>query len=892
MGELIRRLRYLLRWRRQDEELTEELAFHRRMTESELEAGGTHPHVARAAAQRALGNDLGSREQARDVWIPPRLQDVALDARFAARLLLRDRGFALTAILVLGLGIGVNNMMFTVIHAHTMRGLPIARPDRVLSISTIDERAADRGLSYPELDELRSSARSFAGVGAYATAPVALGDDGRAPDRFDAAYVSANAFATIGVQPVIGRGFADEDDRPGTAPVVILGDTAWASRYARDAGVIGRTVLVNGNPATVIGILPDHSGFPSTAHVWLPLSSMPGISEQRRDARTLRVFGRLRDTVTETDARAEVESMVNQMAALHPETNKGVRARVMPINQRHLGQPTDPAWLAFISAGFLIVLISCANAANLMLARAADRTREIAIRSSLGASRLRVVHQLLIESAVLAAAAGTLGLGISIGAVRLFASAIPANVLPYWMDYSMDGRVLAALAAVSLGAVFVFGLVPAMQASRADVNTVLKIAGRANSGGHRATRRWMVAFMTAELALSVILLSHVVVDLTTNRQELASESAISSPDLVTASIALPLERYRTPQQRTDFYRRVQEQLRTVSGVSALTIVSSLPVSGAAEQRLDVDGRERANGETGPTVWSIAIAPRYFETLGLPMERGRDLSDQDGRTGQNNVVVNRRFVELHFGGGDALGRVIRLTSTSGVAASSTAPWLSIVGVAPDVRQRQGPSADPIVYTPLSAAAPPVAALLARTNSERTAVVASIREEMVALDPNLPLYRTLAMPDVISEAQWNRRVSAGLMMMLTIIAFTLSIVGLYAITAHGVSQQTQEIGMRIALGARAAQVRNLILKRAAWQVALGLLFGVACTIVWSAVFYSGGPDPRRTVSSIDLQYASPSVLVSVGALLAIVTAIACVIPVRRATRLDPVVALRQD
>ena len=882
MGELIRRLRYLLRWRRQDEELTEELAFHRRMTESELEAGGTDPREAPVAAQRALGNDLGSREQARDVWIPPRLQDVALDARFAARLLLRDRGFALTAILVLGLGIGVNNMMFTVIHAHTMRGLPIARPDRVLSISTIDDRGADRGLSYPELDELRAHARSFAGVGAYATTPVALGDDGRAPDRFEAAYVSANAFATIGVQPAIGRGFAHEDDRPGAAPVVILGDSAWASRYARDAGVIGRTVLVNGNPATVIGILRDHSGFPSTAHVWLPLSSMPGISEQRRDARTLRVFGRLRDTVTETDARAEVESMVNQMAALHPETNKGVRARVMPINQRLLGRPTDPGWMAFMAAGFLIVLISCANAANLMLARAVDRAREIAIRSSLGASRLRVVHQLLIESAVLACAAGVLGLGISMAAVRIFATAIPANVLPYWMDYSMDSRVFAALAAVSLGAVFVFGLVPAMQASKTDVNAVLKIAGRANTSGRRGTRRWMAAFMTAELAFSVILLSYVVLELTTDRQPLASEAAIRSADLLTASLALPPEQYRTAQQRTDFYRQVQERLSAVSGVSALTIVTSLPVSGAAEQRLDVDGRERGSGETGPTVWTIAVAPRYFETLGLPMERGRELSHQDGPTGQNNVVVNRRFAELHLGSGDPLGRVIRLTPASGAAPASTAPWLSIVGVAPDVRQRQGPIADPVVYTSLSATAPPIAALLARTTGERTAVVTRLREQMLALDPNLPLYRTRTMPEVITDAEWNLRVSSRLVTLLTIIAFTLSVVGLYAVTAHAVGQQTQEIGLRIALGARPHQVRSLIVKRAALQVVLGLTFGVACTMVWNAVFET----------SFNLQLASPSVLGSVAALLAVVTAVACIIPVRRATRLDPVVALRQD
>ena len=298
----------------------------------------------------------------------------------------------------------------------------------------------------------------------------------------------------------------------------------------------------------------------------------------------------------------------------------------------------------------------------------------------------------------------------------------------------------------------------------------------------------------------------------------------------------------------------------------------------------MDGRERGAGDTAPTVWSIAVAARYFETLGVPLERGRELSNQDGITGQNNVIVNRRLVDLHLGGGDAIGRVIRLTPANAAATSSTAPWLTIVGIAPDVRQRPGPHADPVVYTPLATTAPPIAALLARTTGERSAVVTSLREQMLSLDPNLPLYRTLSLPEAIHEVDWNRHVSFRLVAMLAIIAFTLSIVGLYAVTAHGVGQRTQEIGLRVALGARPHQVRNLILKRAALQVALGLLFGAACTMVWKSVFESG-------VVELELM-SSLSVLGPIAVLLAVVTAAACIFPVRRATRLDPVVALRQD
>lgn len=881
MRELLRRVMYALRWARRDSEIAEEMAFHREMAERDLQDRGVAPVDARAAARRALGNDLASRQYASDVWIAPWLQDLIQDIRFASRLLVRDRGFAATALVVLALGIGVNNMMFTLVNAHTLRGLPIERPDRVLYIATRDERNTDRGVSYLDFQDLRAAVRSFSGLGGFVNAPATLGDPGRAPDRFEGAYLSAHALELLGIAPVIGRSLQPDDDRSGAAPVVLLGSGAWRSRYGRDASILGRSVVVNGAPATVVGVLPEKSGFPSTAEVWLPLASMPGIANQKRDVRTIRVFGRLGDGIAATDASAEMESLANGLAREHPDTNRGIRTELTPINVRFFGQLTNPAWMAFTAAGFLIVLISCANVANLMLSRSIDRTREMAIRASLGATRQRIVRQLLIESAVLAAAGGAVGFGVSIAGVRLFQSALPDNVLPYWIHYAMDARGFMALAAVSVGTALVFGLVPALHASKTDVNHVLKSTGRLRASlRNRGARRWTTAFMAVELALTVVLLSYAVTDLTSRRRDIPSDSVINTPDVLTAVVTLPADKYRAVDARRDFYRRLDERLTAISGASPLSFATALPLGGGLEQQLEIDGRALSGAATPPTVWTVAIGPRYFETLKLSILRGRALSDRDGLPGQNHAVVNQRFADLHFPGEDPIGRVVRLTPRNAPAAA--AAW-TIVGIAPDVRQHPAPMPEAVAYTPFQAAPPATTMLLVRAAGDPGALTAFLREQLVTVDPDVPLYRTVTLKQAVEDAGWNGRVSLRLIYTLTFIAFAFSVVGLYAVTAHAVGQRTQEIVVRMALGARPGQVRRLVVMRAATQAAFGLVAGVACTILWDAVFFSG---------RVDVRFARPGIVLPICALLALVTLAACVVPVRRATRLDPATALRNE
>jgi putative ABC transport system permease protein len=802
---------------------------------------------------------------------------IGQDARFGTRLLMRDRGFALTAMLVLGFGIGVNNMLFTILRAHTIRGLPIDRPDHVLYISSFDHQTPDRGVSFLELRDLRAQTKSLSGIAAYSASAVAVADENRAPDRVDAAYATANAFAVLGIQPALGRTFDDAEDHPAAVPVVVLGSGIWRSRYAADPSILGRTIVVNGVPSTVIGVMPPRSGFPSTADLWLPLGKLPALANQGRNARTLRVFGRLHDGVREADARAEIESVVARLADEFPDTSRGNRARVVPINQRLLGRLSDPAWMAFMAFGCLALFVSCMNVANLMLAHAVNRAREIAVRTSLGATRLRVIRQLLTESAIVAVLGGLLGVAASFGGLRLFAIAIPANTLPYWFDYQMDAAVVAALGIVAVATVFIFGVVPALHASKADVNRVLRGGGRGIVHVSRS-RRWSSTFTALELGVTVVMLSYLVADLRSPRYDVASDPVVDTRAVLTGNVTLPAESYGTPDRRRDFYARLQAAVRGLPGVSSVSMANLVPRRGAVTQKVEVEGRPLGAGVEAPSIGTVAIAPGFFETLALPLERGRDIAPPDAQPGATNIVVNTRFVELFLPDRDPIGSHIRFVPAN--PAAQTNGWLTIVGVAPQINHRAPHEA--VAYLPFDGAPPATASVLLRTTDEQSVMTERLRESLRRLDPNLPIYRILTMTQVIEEQTWNGRVASGIVRWITIVAFLFCVVGLYAVTAHAVAQRTSEIGVRMALGARPFHVRLMILKRAALHVVLGLAVGVAGTLSWRAAFGSGLED----------QFLQPAVLGPIMLLLAGAMLVACWLPARRAVRLDPMSALRSE
>ncbi len=843
-------------------------------------ARGMSPDDACFAARKAFGGVDQIREVYRDQQGLPVVDALMQDIRFGLRLLVRDRGFTLAAIVVLGVGLGVNNLFFTLVYAATMRGLPLEQADRVVHISMTDERTPDRPVSWQEFVDLRSVRRSLVGLTAFASAPVTVGDEDRAPDRLDGTYLSANGFDLLDILPVSGRTFTDEDDRPGAAPVVLLGEQAWQMRYDRDPGTLGRTILVNGSPATVVGIIPDRSGFPTTATVWLPLAHMPGLMSQPPDTYSLRALGRLGNDETVEGARAEVQSIVDGSIATREGRRGQVRARVIPIDER-VFQPLAGPWIAFVLAACFVVLIASANVANLMIGRSQRRAHELAIRASLGAGRARLVRQLVVESAVLAAIATGLAIVVSIAGVRLFQSTVPASVFPYWNDFSMDLRIFGALCLVAVGTIFVFGLIPAVLVSRSDPHEILK-NGRRTGAHTNGAKRWMAGFLTAELALAVIFLSQAALVALNPGSEVSSDRVLDTPVVVAATVTLPAARYATPEERRSFYVRLVERVLQAPEVSSATLASHLPLSGSAERRVTVGGTIPGDIHAQNDVGVLDVGERYFDTLELRLVRGRSFTATDGMPGQAHAIVNERFVELFLQGRDPLGQQIALAPPAGAAPSEPGEWLTIVGIAPNVRQRPRPVA-PLVYLPLLGTAPPTALLVAQAASDPSALAPVLRASALAIDPNVPLYRMTSLAQARRDAEWNGRVSQGLALTLTLVSVLLATVGLYAVTAHAVTLRTQEIGIRMALGARSAQIVRAVLESVRMPLALGFVLGILGTLAWDRAFSFGAAGAR---------VADPRVLLLVIVLLAALTLAACFAPARRAARLDPVAALREE
>jgi predicted permease len=604
--------------------------------------------------------------------------------------------------------------------------------------------------------------------------------------------------------------------------------------------------------------------------VWLTLAQT-GLAAQPRDARTLRLIGRIRTASDLDAARAEIGAIVERRARESAPANRTLRGTVIPVNERYFGSLADPAWRAFIAASVLVALISCANMANLMLTRTHRRAREFAIRASLGAQRRRLLRQLIVEALLLAAAGGVAGAAVSIAGVQIFSSAIPERTLPYWVHYGVDARVIAALVAVSLTTVVLFAVVPALRASRPDVNALLKEAGR---GADRGGGAWATAFLAAEFALAIVLLGQLVVGVRASAPAVPSDRAVDTRAVVTSTVTAPAATYAIPAQRLDLFRRLEQRVRALPGVASVSIASAAPLAGGDDAPL-----QGTAGDTVAMVRTVVIDPGYFETLDVPIVRGRDLTDSDGGAEQPVAIVNERFAARFFDGRDALGQRIALGRADGGGTTQA----TIVGVAADVRQRPRPEPEPVVYLPYRTAAAPTMVLLVRSGIEPGALVPRLRQEVLALDPALPMYRIQTMSEVVRNATWNARMSQRLILLITFIAVALSAAGLYAVTAHGVALRRRELGVRMALGAQPRQVLLLVLRRVLLQLSLGLAAGIVAAIAWDRMFPSGRPG---------VSILNPLALAAIAITLAIAAVIACAAPARRAIRLDPVAAIRGE
>jgi len=789
------------------------------------------------------------------------IQEIGQDVRFSARLLARDRRFTFVAVLALALGIGANNTLFTVVNAICIRGLPFAGVDRLVDVSNRPGNGRPQPLSSRQFADLvgarPAAVESFA---AYATRPATLRDDASPAERITVAYASPNAFTLLGQRPSLGRGFRDDEDRAGAPPIVILSDRTWRARYAADPGVVGRAVKIDGIAVSIVGVMPDGFRFPDNTDAWRPLAAFTGPP----DARALNVFGRLAAGATVAEARQRIAAVLAP-TSMPPAGGEPTTAVTVPLNDRYLGDISNPAWITFITVGLLIVVIACSNVANLLLARGARRGREMAVRLSLGATRLRIVRQLLVESALLAALGGLGAIAVSSAGNRLLWAAIPPGALPYWITLTMDARVAAALTAVCLGAVLLFGLAPAVHLARTSPGRVMKETA-AGASHDRGAAKWTWLFLTCQLAVTVMLLTKL--DFTV-RGYFATQSpdpVVDARHVLTFGVALPPDTYPEPERRTAFYGALRERLTAAQPGTAMTVASALPFAGAM-RAFALEGQPLS--DASPRVRTSAVDDAYFETLGLDVIQGRAFTQANSDA--SGIIVNTRFAALFFPGHDAIGRRVLVGPQPG-APGAQAESKTVIGVVASAREDSSGAAEPAAYFRLDPAATESATVILRTRDEAARFAPMVRESVKTLDPGVALSRVMTLADVTWNARWNPRVAAGIVVSLTLIALLLATIGLAALTAYAVAERSRELGIRLAIGATGASVVRLMLKRVAWQALVGVAAGSVLAKAW---------DP--TVASYTVAAASMLVVAVVLATSAL--------PAARAARIDPLAMLRE-
>jgi predicted permease len=801
------------------------------------------------------------------------MDGIGRDVRFAIRVLAREPWFTGGAVVALALGLAVATMAATIINGYHFSGLPTADAAPVFYVGTRDAAGRDRGASYADYENWRRDSRSFAEMGAFAGAAFTIADPGISPDSVGGAYVSASAFRILAVVPALGRAFTAEDDRPGAAAVVVLGHRLWTTRYGADAGALGRTVSIDGAPATVIGVMPEGFEFPFREALWLPLGLMKGIETQSRGDPVLGVFGRLAGGVSRMQARAELEAVAAAVPAAP--ADQRIEPVVVRFGEQQVGRLGDQQPpLAMIATATFVLLIACANVASLLLARSAGRAREIALRVSVGATRWRIVRQLLVENLIIALAAGALGLWLSRFGVNFIAEGFGRNV-PYWMRFGVDGRIVLGLMVLCLLTTVAFGLAPAIIASKSRGLDLVRDGARTPR-----SRRLTNVLVAAEFALTVTLLACGGLALRSFIALYRADRVIAASRLVTLQMTLDPSRH-APERRAGLLAALDERLSTVPGVQA-TVASHRPFVGARRQALAFADRPQPRaGQEPQRVPVVAIGVRYFDVLGIRVIHGRGFAALDGAPGHEAAIVNEWFANRYFPEGGALGRRIRLTAVTPDAEPSA--WITIVGVAPTVRQAIAAGTGPVVYLPIRTYAGDDAALMAGRADSPVTLVPPLRRAVASFDDRITLHNVTALSELRDNSRLQHRLIGTVLAAFAAVALLLSTVGLYGVTAYSVLQRRHEIGVRVAIGARPAQVVWLFVRRSMLPLAIGGVIGLAGAFAAGRLLQAGliqtSPTDGVTLAAI--------VLLLLGAGLT-----ASFVPSRRAARLDPLVVLRTE
>ena len=888
LREVWARVRSFFRKQELDRELDEELAAHIELATEDHIREGMSPREAHRLARIKLGGIDPTKELHRDSRGLPWLEGIVQDVRHSIRGLRRSPGFALTAIATLAIGIGVNTAVFTVTNAVLLRGFRlIDRNDRILYIHS-QQNGQYSGVSYSDFQDWRTEAKSFEGLGAVADLRITLNGEGGFPERYTATRITTNAFRLLGQRPILGRDFVESDATLGTPPVAILNYSFWERRYGKDSTIIGQTLHINGAPpTTVIGVMPDGFSFPQNQDLWIPLTQTADL--QPRNARQLWfAFGRMADGVTKENARAELETIGSRLARAYPRTNQGQIPQLESFSEFFIGANATLIYGAIWGAVGFVLLIACSNLANLMLARAIGRSREISVRIALGAGRWRIIRQALIESLILTSVGGACGWLIAKWSVRAYELAVnpPASEWNHdLLNYTMDYRVLAYFMAIAIGAALFFGLAPSFRFFRLDLNAVLK------DGGHGATRggrgkRLSSFLVVSEMALAIVLLAGAGVMVRSFLKMATADVGVRLANTVEMLLHLPENKYARREAKTSFFNRLTTRLEAIPGVESASI--GLPpagVAGGLPARIpyELAGEGHVDQQSRPRIAVVTIGPDYFRTLGAKVLSGRDFNAFDGDSGFPAVIVNERFASQQWPGQNALGQRLRLFNRD-----TPQEWLTVVGVGSNIvydRARQ--EITPVVYLSYAQAPNPEDMwVLVRTPISVGGLASAFKQEVGAVDPDVVIWLgpyDLSTRLSVAGPYGSIRNHAILLLIFAAIGLTFASVGLYTISAYSVSQRTQEIGVRMAIGATASDILDLVFKQGMLYVGVGLGIGLAASLAINRLLKA---------ELVQVSPSDPITLAVVSATLIVAAILGCLIPARRAMQVDPVVALRHD
>jgi putative ABC transport system permease protein len=880
LSDLIFRLRALLRAKSMDAGLDEELQFHlHRQLEKYIQTG-LSPEEARRRVRLDFGGTGQITEECRDARGIRALEALRQDLRYGLRTLRKNTGFTCVALLTLALAVGANTAIFSLVYGALLRPLPYADPDRLIVLNEIHPRVGTIGISYPNFLDWRARNHVFSGMAMMAGVGHNLsGID--LPETISGQAVSSNFLSLIGAHPLFGRDFDPSEDKAGAAPVVMLTYPLWQSRFAGRQDAIGRSVSLDGRGFTIIAVLPP--GFRTTEAVsvleplgvWLTGNNRAVDRDRRGDTVAI---GRLASGITLERARAEMAGIAARLAAAYPADNQFGIA-LQPIRELFVGG-IRPAILVLFAAVMFVLLIACANVANLFLMRAAGRTREIALRIAIGATGGRIVQQMLVESFVVAGFGGVLGLGLAFAGMQAMSGLIPAAAMS-GNQPDVNGVVLLfALGATALSAV-AFGLAPAMQSVRAGAHSRLQESGKSSAGGVRQNR-WRTMLVVAELALSVILLAGAGLMLKSVYRLIAVDPGFRPDRLLRLDMSLTQSQYPNDAAVRTFWRQLLERVRSLPGVESAALGTSVPLTDSHDRGdITVEGMALPAPGSFPHPDDHLVSPGYRRTLGIRLLAGRDFTDADSETAPRVALINARLAHDLFPGQDPIGKRFVMGSAE---PAKRPEWLTIVGVVDDTRLYGLANPSRLeIYRPLAQATPGEMDLMVQSRIHPAALASSIRAVVASIDPNQPIADINTMDELVQRSVGSRRVILILLGAFSALALVLTGIGIYGVISYSVAQRTKEIGIRMALGAGHQDVIRMILLQGARIASAGLIIGILAafglTRYLATLLFSVSP-------------GDPSTFAVVALVLALVALLACYIPARRTSRVDPMTALRYD